>query len=248
MKKNVVFIVSAILLVALIALFFKEGVYVAFLLFFIAMVIYSHYNSKYKKEFFEKNILPLFNEKKLNFTSEGISEEIAKESKILPIYDEFRSFNTLKGDGFLVSNITLKRHLDEDESDMIYHFLLGIIDFKELKKPFFIKNNTFHLCELLPVCVEKNRQKLDNSHFEKNFDVYGGDLVEVREILTHDVMERLVFFKNKLNIKEIALHNKKAYVIFEKLGFLNPSFLKKDDYKKEIDLFLKFVNFIKGLK
>jgi hypothetical protein len=85
-----------------------------------------------------------------------------------------------------------------------------------VRKCFVIVKNSFHLSDILPIFVDKNRQKLDDVEFEKYFDVYGGDDIEVRKILTHDIMKKLIELKKISDFTKIAFFGDRKYVVFEK--------------------------------
>lgn len=68
---------------------------------------------------------------------------------------------------------------------------------------------------------DKNRLNMDSSEFEKYFDVKSSDPVIAMQILTADVMEELVEFENKTNMKyDIYIKDNEIYLRFH-LGALN---------------------------
>ena len=80
----------------------------------------------------------------------------------------------------------------------------------------------------------KNRLEMDSSEFEKNFDVFASNKIIGMQLLTADIMEEILEFKNKIKKREffdIYIYENNIYLrfncgpVFEatlgKKGFLN---------------------------
>ena len=62
---------------------------------------------------------------------------------------------------------------------------------------------------------DKNRLNMDSSEFEKYFDVKASDSIMAMQLLTADVMEELVKFENKTNMKyDVYIRNNEIYLRF----------------------------------
>jgi len=235
---------------------------VAMFVLVVCIGIASSFNTKYKN-FYKQNVLkPVFEKYNLLYNpNSGISEELANKSMLLPEYDEYISSDLIKGDDFVASNIKLYRYRrstdreDKELKEVVYSAMMIITKSNRLiKNPFIIKNNSFYLCKVLPFCIDKERQRLDDSEFEKFFDVFGGDMVEVREILTHDVMHELVNLKKQLNIVEISLVGNERFASLNRFELIKiPSIFQKysptqiTKIEKNIKSFIQLVKFLQRL-
>lgn len=74
----------------------------------------------------------------------------------------------------------------------------------------------------------KKRIEMDSEEFEKYFDVSTTDKIKAMQLLTADVMEELVEFKNKTNIwYDIIIRNNNIYLKFYCGPMFEPGSLKK---------------------
>ena len=145
---------------------------------------------------------------------------IAKSDLIDEDYDDFEGSDLIIGDEFRFSYVKLTREEeytttnDRGESETRTRtvtvfdgiFYMGTFP-QKIKGTYLVEKNTFHLSDILPITVEKNRIKLDMPEFEKVFDVYGSDQIEGRYIFDFTFMQKLLdIYKvvkfNKMSIKE----------------------------------------------
>jgi hypothetical protein len=206
-------------------LFFRTSDYFWFYIIgfgIIDFLIIRYLNNKYYSYYRDTIIKPLLAEYGIEYyPNEGLSPIDVDICNILPEYDDFESSDLVKGDSFIASKIilTVERE-DEDETtydEEVFHGSVMICKTPNIvQKCFIIAKNSFHLSDILPVFIDKNRQKLDDVEFEKYFDVYGGDDIEVRKILTHDIMKKLIQLKEVTNFTKIAFFGDRKYVVFEK--------------------------------
>ena len=123
----------------------------------------------------------------------------------------------------------------------------SIID--ELK---IMKNGTMFL---------KDRLKMDSSEFEKYFDVKASDKIVGMRLLTADVMEELVQFENKTNMKfDIIIKQNELYLRFHsgemfeagniKNGALDKNLIQKYFYMLNFtyNLSNKIINIVKDIQ
>jgi len=147
------------------------------------------------------------------FPDNGMDENLALSSGILPDYDRYSSSFLIEGRDFQAAKIILeveKEDTDDEGNTQTYYetvfdgVLIVYFSNKEVSKYFVITNNHFHISDFLPIFNDSDRKKLDDVEFEKYFDVYYGDDIEVRKILTHDIMRKLVELKKEVNFSEIS--------------------------------------------
>ena len=74
----------------------------------------------------------------------------------------------------------------------------------------------------------KDKVEMDSSEFEKYFDVVSDSRVVAMQILTHDVMQEIVYFYEKYNLNfEIVIKENKIYIKFETGDVFKLSLFKK---------------------
>ena len=79
------------------------------------------------------------------------------------------------------------------------------------------------------------RLKMDSSEFEKYFDVQASNQIIGMQLLTADVMEELVYFVNKTNMKfDIYIKEKELYLRFHSGTMFEAYNLKKDALDKDL--------------
>ena len=151
----------------------------------------------------------------------SIDESIIVKSDLIDEdYDDFEGSDLIIGDEFRFSYVKLTREEeytttnDEGEEETqtetvtVFDGIFYIGRFpKKIRGTYLVERNSFHLSDILPITVEKNRIKLDMPEFEKVFDVYGSDQIEGRYIFDFTFMQKLLdIYKivrfNKMSIKE----------------------------------------------
>lgn len=95
----------------------------------------------------------------------------------------------------------------------------------------------------------KERLEMDSSEFEKYFDVYATNKIIGMQLLTADVMEELIDFENKTNMKyDIVINNNNIYLRFHCGAMFEPQALKKGSLdKKSIEKYFYMLNFTYNL-
>ena len=105
-----------------------------------------------------------------------------------------------------------------------------------------IKNN-----ELI-VESKNNKVQMDNKEFEKYFSVYCNSNILAMEILTHDVMEEIINFYEKYNIKfEIVIKNNNIYVRFNTGVMFEPNIFKKSNDINTLWIYYNVLLFVTGI-
>ena len=135
-------------------------------------------------------------------------------------YDEYNIDHVVKSKNFIMQYMEftkIVRRRDEDGNVSTYTeevFSGYIVKFfleKNYNVYLVIKNNSFHLSDLLPILYDDTRIKLDNPDFEKKFDVYGNDQINARVYLNHKRMEELLDLKLD---KQLIIDNNVGYYAF----------------------------------
>lgn len=95
----------------------------------------------------------------------------------------------------------------------------------------------------------KDRLEMDSSEFEKHFDVSATNKIIGMQLLTADIMEELIEFKNKTNIEyDIIIVNDKIYLRFHCGTMFEPKTLKKEFLdRKSIEKYFYMLNFTYNL-
>jgi len=95
----------------------------------------------------------------------------------------------------------------------------------------------------------KNRLEMDSSEFEKYFDVSSTNKIIGMQLLTADVMEELIEFENKTNMRyDIVIKNNNIYLRFHSGTMFEPQALKKGIINKEsLQKYFYMLNFTYNL-
>lgn len=99
------------------------------------------------------------------------------------------------------------------------------------------------------IVFSKKRLEMDSSEFEKYFDVYATNHIIGMQLLTADIMEELVEFLNKTNLKyDIVIKNNYIYLRFHCGKVFESGNLKKGVVDKEkIEKYFYILNFTYNL-
>lgn len=88
---------------------------------------------------------------------------------------------------------------------------------------------------------DQKRIEMDSSEFEKYFDVIADDKIQAMQILTSDIMDKMIDFIHNSNIKyELTIKNNKLYIRFKTGAMFEGNILKSavdfDTLKKVYDI------------
>ena len=99
------------------------------------------------------------------------------------------------------------------------------------------------------LAFSNNRLEMDSSEFEKYFDVSATNKIIGMQLLTADVMEELIDFENKTNIKyDIVINNNNIYLRFHCGSMFEPHALKKGIIDKDcLQKYFYMLNFTYNL-
>lgn len=202
----------------------------------------SKYNEKYKKIVINKLLNNFFDNVEY-FPEKPMPKYIYDKNK-------YEYYNIYKSEDYFEAQInqeysiqmaeiltqekqTYKNSKGETQTRIItkFHGLFAkiIINKSIIEELEIMKNGTVFL---------QNRLKMDSSEFEKHFDVKCSNKIVGMQLLTADVMEELVEFENKTNMKyDIAIKGNELYLrfhsgeMFEYSNFEN-GVLDKEGIKK----------------
>lgn len=119
----------------------------------------------------------------------------------------------------------------------IFHGLFSEIELENyMPAEIKIRKNTISLFD------SKDKVEMDSSEFEKIFNVYGTNKITTMQLLTADVMEMFINFKEKNKIvPELTIKNNKLYIRFATGSIFEATFLKN---ALDFDTLLKYYNVI----
>lgn len=190
-------------------LFEKENIIWGLLLFFAILVnikiATKTFDTKieYNSEFKEKIIRPLIESYNGKLKYEPLGTEIENFYRLgnYEYYDFFFSEDYIHGDGIEMSEIRTERE-ECDENGIRHKYIIfqGLFSMFETSK-FVSKEIEIVFDEGLDKQIFSQKVSMDSGEFEKYFDVYGAEKIEVMQILTSDVMEEIIKAKKKCRCK-----------------------------------------------
>lgn len=241
-------IVGAIILVAILVSPLLKNIPIFMIPFLIPAVFFSmsvamvviilvgkktSYRTRFKKEIIETFIKEC--DSNLSFHPSGKMSPVTYAQGEFERYDNYYSEDLIDGmlDGkYLVSMAEVKTEDESTDSEgnttttTIFHGIFGQIESsKDILGFIKIHSDKGIFGKMFG---QKNRVEMDSSEFEKNFDVYGTNPIVVMQILTSDIMEMLIDFKENSKINyEITIKGKKIYIRFHTGGVFEPKIFQK---------------------
>jgi len=233
-------------------------------IFFINMIIFiislffrkkqRKYNTIFKETIIKKLIENFYNN----------VEYFPNKQMLRRIYDEekYEFYNRYYSDDYIEAKINNKYDIgmaevrtvhettrrDSDgrthttRTTMFHGIFAKIVIDKSIKSELKIKRNG-------NLAFSNNRLEMDSSEFEKYFDVSATNKIIGMQLLTADVMEELINFENKTNIKyDIVIKNNNIYLRFHCGTMFEPQALKKGIIDKEcLQKYFYMLNFTYNL-
>ncbi len=214
----------------------------------------SQYNLKYKKTVINK-IMNNFYDNLEYFPEKPMPEYIYKEMKY-ESYDQYRSEDYFEAQinkkyGIQMAEVVTVKEETYKDSDgntktreiTKFHGLFAKI---EMDKSI---NSELRIVQNGGMLMQKDRLKMDSSQFEKYFDVKASNKIIGMQLLTSDVMEKLIEFKNKTNMKyDIGINNNNLYLRFRCGDMFEAGNFKKDILEKSvIEKYFYMLNFTYNL-
>ena len=253
--KRFLFIICMILMIILCV---KTKNYLLIIITGIAVVIGSIFMifnfMDYKKIYKERVIKEFVNaySDKLNYYPKGgVSQAVYNRAKFDGHYDRYRTEDLIEGtilDKYKISMSEVRTQREEQATDSngdtyttyttLFFGLFASIELNNVHGvEFMIRANTF----LSDKSDSLNKLNMDSGEFEKIYDVVTLDKISTLRILTADVMQMLIDFKQKNKVTpEIVLNSRGLFIRFELGNVFEPNLIKTDieydNLKKTYDL------------
>ena len=194
----------------------------------------SQYYLKYKEIVINK-LMNNFYDNLEYFPSKEIPQYIYDNGEYNEYYNRYRSDDYFEGQlndkyGIQMAEVLTEKEETYRDSDgkthtrtiTKFHGLFGKI---EMDKSI---NSKLRIMQDGAGSWGKNELKMDSSEFEKYFDVEASDKIIGMQLLTADVMEELIEFENKTNMKyDVYINNDNLYLRFHCGVMFEPQNLKK---------------------
>ena len=214
----------------------------------------QEYTKMYKEKVI-KNFIQQYDDNLTYVQEEKIPENIYKNSGFEKTYDRYFSEDVINGtiDGHEILMGEVHTQVLEASTDSDGHTIsgyetsfYGLFCEIPLSK---IYNGEIKIYsdkgKLAKLFRDKQRIEIDSSEFEKYFDVYADDKIQATQILTSDLMEKMINSQKEHNIKlEIIIKKNRLYIRYHTGAIFEGNILKSSvDYnilKKVYDI----INFI----
>jgi Hypothetical protein len=191
----------------------------------VSLGILAYLYKTIKKEIADKIYQPIFRELNLEFEyQKSLDLKEVLSSRLFEKPDEYNSDGLIKGVvldfPFKASNISLWEVREESDSEgntrtvryLIFSGRLYIINTPFNKKRIIITSGRHNL----PSTKGMQKTKLESEEFNKLFRVFAEDQVEVRRVLTPNVMERFIDLRKRVGRFHVSIIENKVYVAMEK--------------------------------
>lgn len=143
----------------------------------------------------------------------GIDVYTFKQASLNERYDRFYSNDYIKFElcdnhMFEFSNVLTETEEQDDEGNTYYATqFVGIAG--KIKLPLNING----IVEISSLKGDKDKIAIDMSEFEKYFEVTSNDQIKALQVLTHDVMIKLIEIREKYNMKyDLVINNDNMYL------------------------------------
>ncbi len=175
----------------------------------------------------QKEFIPVFKEKIVSKLTQNFLDNIKyypKDPIAQETYKEanYEQFNEYKSEDLIKAELNNKYlvEMGEIEAVNIYSNSNGDVRRDTVFKGLFLKidieKNIIEDFRITSLYQEyPNKLEMDSSEFEKDFNVYTSNKIKGMQILTADIMEEILKFKNKCNyLFDIYLKKDKLYLRF----------------------------------
>jgi hypothetical protein len=208
------------------------------------------------KKLIIKKIMSNFYDNLEYYPDKQIPTRIYKEARYNEFYNRYYSEDYLEGQiknrYYIDMAEVLTQHFDTERDSngkihttttTIFHGLFAKVTAeKSIKSELRVVQNGVGK-------FDKNRLNMDSSEFEKYFDVITDNKIIAMQLLTADVMEEMIEFENKTNIKyDIVIKENEIYLRFHCGSMFEPQALKKGIINKEqLERYFYMLNFTYNL-
>ena len=259
MRKNSFLILILIALGIITIMYFNFFTLFIFIIVLIVLAVkMSKQYGAYKKVYKEKVISRFVKEysEQLDYIPQrGISSREYQQAGFDGYYDRYHSEDLIQGtilDGCTIKLAEVHTEREEETTDSdgnttttyvtLFHGLFAQIDLKKLSKL------NFRVVKNALLFKGKDRMEMDSGEFEKIYDVKTEDQISTLRVLTSEVMQMLIDFKQNNKVApEVVVDNNFLYIRFGVGNVFEPNIIKNDmDYdnlKKNYDM----INFVFNL-
>lgn len=273
--RGIIAIIITILLLIVMVIRISRNPYMEFNLFFIGpflfliifinlivFIITSAFSKKKNiyilnfKELIIKKIMSNFYDNLEYYPLKGMPERIYKKPNYNEYYNEYHSEDYFEGQiknkYYIDMAEVFTEHVEtETDSEGNTHTTRTTIFHGLFAKVTSEKSITSEL-KIVQDKVgryDRNRLNMDSSEFEKYFDVITDNKIIAMQLLTADVMEEMIEFENKTNIKyDIVIKENEIYLRFHCGSMFEPQALKKGIINKEqLERYFYMLNFTYNL-
>lgn len=169
----------------------------------------------------------------------SVSRYVYNEGRYNEYYNRYKSEDYIQGkidNKYFIEMGEVKTEKEETErdsngntrttTDTVFHGIFAKVQMeKSLQTSLQIRDNWN--------TSRGERVKMDSAMFEKYFDVASDNKIITMQILTHDVMEILMDFRNKMNMKfDISIYGNQMYLRFNTGAVFEMKSLKKGAFDK----------------
>jgi hypothetical protein len=250
--RNGIIIVSVIsLLVGIILMVVTKSVFFI-MLAIIVIALYGVFskNNKEYKNYFKQNVVKRFvteYDENLNYAPESGIESYIYNKGEFEHYDRYHTEDLIYG--MLKNEYEIKMaevHTENESRDSdgntsyttVFHGLFAEVKFNKLI------NSTIKIRKNGIILFDKEKLNMDSGEFEKKFDVFAEDKIVAMQLLTADIMQMLLEFKEQNKITpEITLKEDKMYIRFKTKDMFEASYLKSSIDYDQLKKYYDTINF-----
>ncbi|MBQ8165883.1 MAG: DUF3137 domain-containing protein [Lachnospiraceae bacterium] len=176
--------------------------------------------NEYKRMYKENFVVGILNEVFDNVTykyNSGLPEQDVRQFGLVKMGNRYSSEDYLKGSykgiGFEQAEVTIKYDKNSDDTQLRFKGRMIAFDFpfKEVKSV-QVFSKSFHYRDTPKVSGVMQSVEMENTDFNKRFDVLAADTVDAFYVLTPQFMERVDFLKEKYMHVGMNFQGNKLYV------------------------------------
>ena len=176
--------------------------------------------NEYKRMYKENFVVGILNEVFDNVTykyNSGLPEQDVRQFGLVKMGNRYSSEDYLKGSyngiGFEQAEVTIKYDKNSDDTQLRFKGRMIAFDFpfKEVKSV-QVFSKSFHYRDTPKVSGVMQSVEMENTDFNKRFDVLAADPVDAFYVLTPQFMERVDFLKEKYMHVGMNFQGNKLYV------------------------------------
>lgn len=220
----------------------------------VVMVLYiaMSKNNKEYKAFFKNNIIKTFikeySETLEYIPEQGITPSTYKEGEFETYYDRYTTEDLIQGvldDQYTITMAEIHTEREDRDEDghtsytTIFHGLFAKVEFTKM-----VNANIKIRRNVLLSKVKKDKLEMDSAEFEKKFDVYSTDKIMAMQLLTADIMQILLDFRENNKVTpEMTLKENKLYIRFATGNMFEPNLMKSSLEYDKLKKYYDTINF-----